>query len=198
MLNNWLNPLVGAGVLLALLAGCGGSPTPTQMAAPQTATMLANLAITGPEGYRIQTLTAWNLANVDHVTLSLYKQVNGSYVLTSAGKTIANAALGSPITLKNLQMATPYKVLAKAYADAAGNSEIDNIAQAANDTQCSVSFTSPSLVTAASGDNIDNSLQSVSIPIRLMDKSFAGQANAASGVGVTNGTIVNTGSAESF
>ena len=185
--------------ILAATAGCSTtSMTAAQTPAPQTASVTANLAISGPGGYRVQTLTAWNLSNVDHVNLTLYKSVSGSFVATGATKTIANASLSSAVTLSNLDMATTYKVVASAFADAAGTQEIDDIAQSGSDALCSTTFVTPSLVASGSGNNVDNSTQAITVPIQLENKTFAGQATSGSGVAVTNGTIVNTTAAETF
>jgi hypothetical protein len=159
----------------------------------RTASLVGHLSITGPEGYRIQTLTAWNLNDIDHVKLTLSK--GGATVAT---KTIARAALSQAVTLSNLRMATGYKIVAQAYADAAEATEIDNTAEAGSDAANAVSFTTPSLVTAASGDNVNDSTVTLTIPVKLKNKTFAGTANSGTGVAVTNGTIINTGNTETF
>ncbi len=156
-------------------------------------TMLGQLSITGPDGYRVQALTAWNLADIDHVKLTLYKGTTAV-----ATKSVARAALAQPVTMTNLKMATTYKVVAQAFADVNETNAIDNTAEAGADTANSVSFTTPSLVANANGDNIDDAARTVVIPVKLKNKTFAGQANAGAGVAVTNGTIINTTSGESF
>ena len=196
--------LAAATLIAAALTGCSAGSTVTGVAGSITSapvpltSVRANLAITGPEGYHVQTLTAWNLSNIDHVTLALYRNDSGSYVATGATKTIANAALTSAVTLSNLEMGAGYKVVARAYADAAGTSEIDNIAQSGSDTGCSSTFTTASLVSSAGGDNVNDGTIALTIPVHLMNKTFAGQANDNTGVSVTNGTIVNTTTAETF
>ena len=191
--------LVAAGLGLAL-TGCSVSqPTTVIAPAPSEVTMVATLAITGPAGYRVQsTLTAWNKADIDHVTLTLYKRDGaGAFVATGATKTVANADLAAPISLGNLKMASDYQIVARAYADALAQTAIDNIAESGSQADCSVSFTTPSLTTSANGDSISTSAHAVTIPVKLKNKTFAGQASSG-GVSVTNGTIVNTSAAETF
>lgn len=196
-----------AALAVVALAGCS-SVAPTNVAAgtvtgtngalgnlpaEQLVAMNARLDITGPGGYRVQTLTAWNLADIDHVKLTLYK--NGTVVTT---KNVARASLSTALTFSNLKMATSYKILAQAFADSAETSEIDNTVEAGADTANSVSFTTPSLVAATAGDNVDDSTRTITVPVKLKNKTFAGNASSGSGVSVTNGTIVNTGNTENF
>lgn len=192
---------------LILLAGCANG-VPSGVAAgtvngsngalgvipqAQEVAVIGQLAITGPSGYRVQALTAWNLADIDHVKLTLTR--GGTAVST---KTIARADLDKPVTLSNLKMASSYKVVAQAFADAGEANAIDNTAEAGSDAANSVTFTTPSLVASASGDNVDDAARTITIPVMLKNKTFAGTANSGSGVAVTNGTIVNTGTAETF
>lgn len=196
-----------AALTLAVLAGCATS-VPAGVAAgtvngsngalgvipaAQEVTMVGHLAITGADGYRVQALTAWNLSDIDHVTLTLTK--GGATVAT---KKVPRADLNKPVSLSNLKMATSYKVVAQAFADAAGTTAIDNTAEAGSDAANSVGFTTPALVASASGDNVDDAARTITIPVKLKNKTFAGAANSGSGVAVTNGTIVNTGNTESF
>lgn len=185
-------------LLLALVPACSASSPALPQTAPQETSVQAKLDITGPGGYHVLTLTAWNKADVDHVTLSLLKNTGSGYAATGATKTVSNANLATALTFSNLRYGTSYKVVANAFNDAAGTVQIDNIAQAGNDTACSVAFTTPSLVTSTSGDNVNDTAMTITIPVRLKDKTFAGQASAGSGVGVTNGTIVNTTATETF
>ena len=200
-----LLPLITASALaIGTLAGCAGAPTAPigavgALPAEQEVAMTARLDITGPSGYRLQTLTAWNLSDIDHVTLVLLKEAgNGTYAPTGATKTIARAALSQPVTLSNLKMATQYKVVAKAYADAAATNQIDNTAEAGSDAANAVVFSTPSLVISASGDTIDSASRTLTIPVKLKNKTFAGSANSGAGLTVINGTIVNTTAGESF
>lgn len=194
-------------VAAIMMAGCNNAaPTAgltaeslkaAAKAAPTEVAVSATLNVTGPTGYRVLTLTAWNKADIDHVTLTLYKDAGAGYVATGATKTVANAALASAISLGNLRLATNYKVVARAYADAAETNEIDNIAATGSDANCSTAFTTPSLVTNAAGDNVNDASISLAIPVRLKDKTFAGAAGGT-GVAVTNGTIVDTTASETF
>lgn len=181
--------------MLLPLDACSTSNPALAPAAPSTVDVQANVAVTGPGGYHVQTLTAWHLADVDHVTLTLYKQVSGTYTATGATNTISAANLTQAITLKALQMGTSYEVVAQAY-DASG-AEIDDATQAGSAANDTVTFTTASLVTSTSGDTINDAAQTITVPVRLENKTFSGQASA-SGVTVTNGTIVNTTSPESF
>jgi hypothetical protein len=202
-MKSTLATLAALFALTASLTACSVSQpaaAPTVGAVPE-ATAVGHLEIYGPSGYRVQTLTAYNLADIDHVKLTLQKW-NGSAFVDVAGatKTVARASLQSPITLSNLKMASSYKVVARVYADAAEASEIDDALDADN----SVAFTTPSLVAgsgtqnSSSADTVNDGTVSIAIPTKLKNKTFAGQANAASGVAVTNGTIVNTTAAETF
>jgi hypothetical protein len=189
-----MKPIFAIVFAAVALTGCNASHLAAAPKVPATLAARATLNITGPSGYRILTLTAWNRTDIDHVSLALYKEG----VATGAAKTVANAALGSPVTLTNLRYGTTYKVVARAWADAAGTTEIDNIVDAGSDSACSTTFTTPSLVAATAGDNVSDGAVAIAIPVRLKDKTFAGQAAGSTGVGVTNGTIVNTTAAESF
>lgn len=199
---------VAAAALVALLAGCNAAPVTAPAggalgamnaaAARDTVAVTGALAVTGPAGYRVMALTAWAKADIDHVKLTLLKDDGtGAFKATGATKTVAGAALGSAVSMGNLKMGTRYKIAARAYADAAGASAIDNVAETGSDADCSVIFTTPSLVAASAGDHVDDATKSVTIPVRLMNKAFAGNA-ASSGVAVSNGTIVNTEAAETF
>ncbi len=159
----------------------------------------ATLAITGSAGYRLQTLTAYNTTDIDHVTLTLFKNDGtGTYVSTGVTKNVANAALATAIALGNLRSAATYRVVARAYADSAEVTEIDDIAESGATTNCAVDFTTPTVVSAAAGDNIDDASMVVTIPLKLKSKTFAGTASAAAGVSVTNGVINDTTSTETL
>lgn len=197
---------VAAGAAFAFLAGCA-TATPAGVAGSvqgtngnlgviptaQETSIVGRLDISGPGGYRVMTLTAWNLADIDHVKLTLTK--DGAAVAT---KKIVRADLNKPVTLSNLKMASTYKVVAQAYSDAAATNAIDNTAEAGTDVANSVTFTTPSLVVNANGDTVDSAARTITIPVKLRNKTFAGQANSGAGVAVTNGTIVNTTATESF
>lgn len=194
---------------LTALVGCSATPGSVDTVAAGTVqgttgalgvipqereiTMMGQLNIKGPGGYTVQALTAWNLGDVDHVKLTLSK--GGTTVST---KVIARSALTQPVTLNNLRMSTTYKILAQAYSDAAETVQIDNTTEASSDAANSVTFTTPALVTATAGDNVDDVSRTIAIPVRLKNKTFAGQAAASTGVNVTNGTIVNTQNNETF
>lgn len=159
----------------------------------------ATLAITGAAGYRLQTLTAYNTTDIDHVTLTLFKDDGtGNYVATGVALSVSNAALATAVSLGNLRSATTYRVVARAYADAAETDEIDEIAEAGTNANCAVDFTTPSVQAATAGDNIDDASMLVTIPLKLKSKTFAGTAGAASGVTVTNGVIVDTTTTETL
>ena len=205
--------LVAATVLATALSGCSGAQAPTGAPAGQ-ALEAATRALASAEargidalgavriddpaaaGYALQAITAWNKTNVTKVTLRLYKKSAGSFVSTGLSKDIANAALASAVTLSNLKLASEYKIVAEAY-DAA-DARIDNQAQSGSDADCSVTFTTPSVVSNAGGDTVDDAVISFVAPVKLMNKTFAGQASSAAGVAVTNGTITSTTDTESF
>lgn len=205
------NVLFALGALTAALAGCGATaatPSPS-FGQALDATEMARVAaeargvdargrvrIQGADGYLLQAITAWNKADVARVTLRLYKKSGASFVSTGLATDVANAALASPITLSNLKLATEYKVVAEAYD--ATDARIDNQAQVGSDADCSATFSTPSLVGSASGDTVDDAPIAFVAPVKLMDRTFAGQARASSGVAVTNGTITSTTAPESF
>ena len=198
-----------ATALATLLAGCQATPVTgpaghalaamETAAAANTVAISGALAVTGPSGYRVMALTAWAKADIDHVTLTLLKDDGtGAFAATGATKAVAGAALSSPVSLGNLKMGTRYKISARAWADAAGATAIDNVAETGSDADCSVIFTTPSLVTASAGDHVDDATKSVTIPVRLMNKTYAGNAASGGGVAVSNGTIVDTEADETF
>lgn len=166
-------------------------------ATPVVAT--ATLAITGAAGYRLQTLTAYNTTDIDHVTLTLYKNDGtGNYVATGVTLNVANANLATAVSLGNLRSNTTYRVIARAFADAAETTEIDDIAEAGTNANCAVDFLTPSVQAATAGDNIDDASMLVTIPLKLKSKTFAGSAGAANGLTITNGVIVDTTTTETL
>ncbi len=204
-----LHLIAATATVAALLAGCSATPANgpaggalaamAQAAAQNTVPVTGALEVTGPSGYRVMALTAWATADIDHVTLTLLKDDGtGTFAATGATKTIAGADLAAAVNLGNLKMATRYKISAHAYADAAGTIAIDNVDETGSDADCAITFTTPSLVSASAGDNVDDATKAVTIPVRLEDKTYAGNAASNGGVAVTNGTIVNTGSDETF
>jgi hypothetical protein len=199
-----LTTLAALFALAVALPGCAVNQ-PTAVAAGEAVehetAVVGRLEVYGPAGYRVQTLTAYNLNDIDHVKLTLQKWNGTAYAdVSGVNKTIARAALTSPVTLTNLKMASQYKVVARAYADAAETAQLDDAVDANN----SVAFTTPSLVAgsgaqnSSSADAVNDATLTIAIPTRLKNKTFAGQASAANGVAVTNGTIVNTTATESF
>lgn len=203
---------------IALLAGCAGTvpttaPTTGQVATAQADSidMFARLAVTSQDGYRLMaTQTAYNLADVDHVTLALYRSsgdATGPWGTAIATKKVArNATTGlletTPVTLQNLKMNAHYKVVAAAYV-AADESVAANRIDTATEADGAVAFKTPALVpgqttNSATGDTIDADARTVTVKVKLKDKTFNGRAESANGVTVTNGTIVDNGSNESF
>jgi hypothetical protein len=200
--------LVASMLLAASLAGCQAaspsSPAPVEtlgtIGIGNGLTMYTRLSISNvPARTVMSTMTAYNLGDVDHVTLTLTKWNGTTYAAIGNGvtTTIANASLGSPIPVSNLSMGTQYKISAQAFAS--DGSQIDTgIA-----TDNTVTFTANSLstgtqVNSKSGDSITTDAVAIAVPVKLKNKTFAGQANSASGVTVTNGTIVNTTNQETF
>jgi hypothetical protein len=183
------SPLSAAGTVSGSNGNLGVLP------AEQLTTVTGQLSITGPDGYRVQTLTAYNTSDIDHVKLTLYK---GSDTTATATKTVTRANLASAVTLANLKMATTYKIVAQAFADSAETTAIDNTAETGSAANNTMTFTTSSLVSATGGDNIDDATKTITIPVKLKNKTFAGNANSGAGVSVTNGTIVNTGNTETF
>ena len=204
--------LPAALAIAAMLAGCGapaapgtasygqalGAATSAQLAAEARGVdARGEVRIDDPAaGYVLQAITAWNQTDVAKVTLRLYKKASGGFVSTGISTDVANASLALPVALSNLKLATEYKVVAEAY-DADG-ARIDNQAQTGSDADCAVTFTTPSLVSAAAGDRVDDAVIDFVAPVKLKDKTFAGQASSGAGVAVTNGTITSTGATESF
>lgn len=183
---------IAAAVMISTLAACSAAaPTATPAVVDDSVSVKALLSITGPTGYRVLTLTAWNKSDINHVKLTLIRVSDSTTIGT---KTVANANLATAIAFSNLRASTTYKVLAEAYSDAGATNQIDNGSSADNTT----TFTTPSIVSAAAGDNIDDSTSTVSVKVKLKDKTFAGSANSSGGVTVTNGTIVSTSTTESF
>ncbi|HEY9722508.1 MAG TPA: hypothetical protein V6D47_10855, partial [Oscillatoriaceae cyanobacterium] len=65
--------LIGLTLLALLLPldACSTSNPALAPAAPKSVDVTANVAVSGPGGYHVQTLTAWHLTDVDHVVLTL-------------------------------------------------------------------------------------------------------------------------------
>lgn len=177
----------------------------TASADEETIAVSATVAVSGSGftgGYGLQALTAYSAADVDHVVLTLLKSSDGGATYAAIGggvtKTITQAQLGNAVTLYNLRLATDYKVVAQAYADAAETQAIDNIAQLGNDGQCSTTFTTPAKTVVAGVETVPDA-DPVTIPLKLADRSYNGEASSGSGLTTTNGTIVNdTTTTESF
>lgn len=195
-----------AALSLAALTGCSAAQAaaPTAIASQdRPITVQAALQLLDSDGYGLQAVkVAYRLSDVNHVTLKLQKQVSGTFLdVAGASFSLSNAALSAspraPIAFKSLRMNTSYKVVAKAFATAsddetiAGN-RIDN----GIDAQSSVTFNTSALsvvTPAANSDTADNveEAYSLSVPVKLIDKTFAGQATSGSGVTVNNGSIVD-------
>lgn len=208
-MRNTLKALSAALILTsAVMSGCAVSQ-PTAAMTPQaepTVDMVAHFDVRSASGYQLlATTTAYNLNDIDHVTLSVQKQVSGTWtdVPGFTAKKVARVDLGTALTLSNLRMATDYKIIAKVYSaadEAVAANRIDNAAAADNE----ITFTTPSLsvaanqVNATTGDSINIDARSITIKAKLKNKVFAGDAKSATGVTVTNGTIVDTTATETF
>lgn len=190
--------LTAAIALAAALTACS-APAPLAPAAADARGVTARglIHIDDPAtGYLLQALTAWSRTDVTKVTLRLFKKTSGSFVATGVSTDVLQAALEAPVSLNNLKLASEYKVVAEAFD--ASNARIDNQAQAGSDADCAVTFTTPAVVAATNGDTVDDGVITFVAPVKLMNKAFAGQARAGSGVAVTNGTVTSTTAPESF
>lgn len=159
---------------------------------PGTFSATARLAIFDLQGYRLlSTLNAYGAADVTQIRLFLLKDVAGSYTqIATKTQAIAQPSdLAGAIPLTNLKSNTSYKVRVEAYAS--GNVQIDTGVAADN---TSAVFTTP----AASGSSIDSSTLAISLPLKLKDRTYVGQAESAGGITVSNGTIVDTTASEAF
>lgn len=194
---------------IALLAGCAGShpaavtPGAVNTASTDSVDMIGRLAILNQDGYRIMaTQTAYNLGDVDHVTLTLYRAGTAVVTKTVAKDSTTGLLSTAPVALQNLKMGTSYKVVAAAYA-AADESVAANKIDTGSETDNAVTFVTPSLVAggtvnSASGATIDADARTVTFKVKLKDKTYNGRAESANGVTVTNGTIVDPTGGESF
>ena len=137
-------------------------------AAPTTAEVPVQVRL-AVGGYRVQALIKpLTVRDVDHVVLTA----------TKAGTTVARTSvpaldLGRPVALHGLKMATTYTIQAVAYRDAAETAPISDPAGSRT------TFTTPAIapvngVAAISADPVP-----VSIPVKLVDQVYRGQATVS-------------------
>ncbi len=165
----------------ALLAGCALVPQP--IAQHEGATVTLRPALQGG-AFRTQTVIApYGQADINHLVVKVFKLVNGSEVAVQDGqgnplqKDIPNTSLGNPVAFGNLHHDTTYRFRAYAYGDAATTTLISTtdagsyaeVAVARNDR--------PTLAT---------------LPVKLIDKTFNGQATAS--IVVIDGGLASSGS----
>ena len=148
------------GLLSLLMVGCALPGAPQ---APGEAPVTVQLAM---GGYRLQALvSAYSQADVDRVELSVYR--DGTPV-PEATTSVAREAIASPITLKNLRMATRYEIRAAAYQGTA----LISVAE-----QSRAQFTTPARYQVGGIDAVDTAPLAVSLPLKLRDRPFAGQGS---------------------
>lgn len=165
----------------ALLAGCALAPQP--ITRYDQATVTLRPALQG-EAFRTQTVvTPYGQADINHLVVRAFKLVNSAEVAVTdtngnpIQKDIPNADLGNPVAFGNLHHDTTYRFRAYAYADAATSSLIST-ADAGSYAEVAVARNDrPTLTT---------------LPVKLIDKVFTGQATASS-IAVTPGDLTHTG-----
>jgi hypothetical protein len=177
---------------LGLLAGCtasparppGGGAAATAVNVPGTGgpsaarvTATARLDVRGLGDRYVLAVVGWTHNDIDHVQLALFP--SGATTAESTF-TVAKADLGSQVTLTNLNTSTTYRVVAKAWSDAAGTSEIDNVAVDAS--SCTTEFTTGTGATNDVG----------TLKLKLADRVFEGSTGGKS-FAITDGANQDTG-----
>lgn len=124
-------------------------------------------------GYRTQAvLTAFSAAAIDHVRLTLQADLGAGYQATGAVVRVPRAGLGAAVSLGQLKMNRPYRVLAEAFATA--DEAVAPISEAGGST---TDFVTPRLqVTAGGIPTIDDAPRSlVALRLKLKDQTYAGR-----------------------
>ena len=174
-------------VVLALglaVAGCAQPTTPevpTSVVAPGEGTVTATmqLSVQDASGRHLLALAGvepWKKADIDHVTLSLYKA--GTLVTTT---TVAQASLSGTVTFANLHMNADYKVVAQAWSSA--NERID--AGETDPASCTTSFSTTNAEQVYVG----------AIALKLKTKVFSGTTSGST-IQVTDGAVESTHATE--
>lgn len=149
------------GLFSLILAGCMSPAAP----APPAPTAPVTLHLT--TGLRVQALVnAWTSADINHVRLTVYR---GGTLVAGAGRTVTQAQLASPLTLRNLRINTSYEVRAEAYRDAGATQLISD------STTSRATFTTPALATSGGVATISTAPLAVSLPVRLVNKTYVGK-----------------------
>ena len=101
---------------------------------------------------------------------ALMRNAQGEYVQTGAGKVIAPAALGAPVSLGNLKMGQAYRVQASAYTDAAESNLVSDPAKSVTD------FAMPTIGSTNGVATIDDAPVTLDLKVALKDATYAGRA----------------------
>lgn len=167
-----------------LLAGCASPAPVAPLAAPAAApaakasvTVVSHLEVRDRAGRRVLAeVQPWGKADIDHVTLTLFQEPVTTPVHTL---TIQQADLDRTVTVKDLAIASRYRVEARAWADAAETIRIDDFED--RPAACTTPFTTTT----------DDMVSVGAIALRLKDKTFVGTATTT-GVGVMSGDVHDT------
>lgn len=133
----------------------------------QHPTLVVKPAIAGYSA--MSTISPYTAASIDHLNVQLLLLPGGTLVTQ---KTLSNSDLGNTLTFSNLKAQTGYRIQASAY------------------------LASDELISIASGSYVDVTLTNderptlTSLPVKLMDRPFNGEATA-SGLVVTPGTLIS-------
>ncbi len=166
-------------VVAALLGGCAGSPLAraVDVKVGEGEVVMGVMADVA-HGRLLQSIvSAYTPADVDHLTVDLYKQqADSSFALVATQDTPAGSGVTKTVNFAHLKMNTTYKVAVKCYH--AGGADITKAG------------TGTSTVTTSSDDFVP-----VAVAVTLADKTFDGSMHPV--ITVSSGSVVNTGSAES-
>ncbi len=161
-----------------LLGGCAsGSYTNVPKELQKQVDVTLGVYATVGAGRTVQAVVSpYTDADVDHLKVDLYKQIDGTFTLISTQETPAASGVTKTVNFSHLKMNTTYKV-AVTCVNASGSSL--NKADGSGES-----------TVTTSNDNF----VPLTVNVNLADKVFDGSMHPV--ISVTDGTVLNTGDSE--
>jgi len=169
---------IGIALVGALMAGCAAGPyTNVVKGTIEQLDVTLGVGASVGAGRTIQAVVAaYTAADVDHLAVDLYKDVDGSFTLISSQQTPAGSGVTKTVDFTHLKMNTTYKVAVSCIT--AGGASINK-----NDGS------GEATVTTSNDDYVP-----LTVNVNLADKVFDGTLHPV--VNVTDGTVLDPGQAE--
>lgn len=161
------------------LGGCTSAPVGKILEeAVQQKEVVLGVSTTVGAGRTVQAVVnPWTSADVDHLKMDLYKQVDGTFTQIASQETPPGSGVAKTVNFNHLKMNTTYKVVVTCLsASGASLNKADGSGEA--------------VVTTTSDDYVP-----VSVTVNLADKVFDGTMHPV--VSITDGTVNDTTTAES-